>query len=601
MTRQLEAGRNGFVRNLAMRQARSGHQVRAVALEATAPFAPVREMRDGVEIRRIPFLGSARYPIAPAVLRHIGDADIVHVHALDFFTDFLSLTRFLHGRRLVLSTHGERGSGLLSPLKRLYFSTVTRLMLTGYDAVVTDDAQDGRIFQHVRKQGMVEIGQSLDIRKFAGLSQRAGRTIIYFGRLAPNKGLEVALRWFLQFSAKHPGWTFVIAGRPAGVEGAALQAEIDLLDLADRVTIHESPTDAELSTLIARSKVFVSAASYEGLGIAAVEAASAGLYPVLSAIPAYERIVERLGYGTLIDFTDPKSWAEGDNRLVSDLKKFEEHATNEAIERAVSSFAWTDVADKYEQTYREVLGETRRRIGRVHVDVHDYDSATQFVARALRTRKPTMITFANAHTINVAARFPAMRQALERATVFNDGAGVDLASQILYQKRFPDNLNGTDFIPHVLRQPGLGALVYVLGSTPAVAKAAAEHIADRYPHVTVVGHHHGFFTAEEEADVARKVRASGANLVLVGMGQPRQEIWTATHLDQLPAATICVGALLDFMAGRITRAPASWRKHKLEWLYRLLKEPRRLAGRYLVGNFSFVVRVLYQRMLGYRV
>ena len=89
---------------------------------------------------------------------------------------------------------------------------------------------------------------------------------------------------------------------------------------------------------------------------------------------------------------------------MSDLKKFENSATEEGIQSAVSSFAWKDVADKYERTYREVLGVTRRRTGRVHLDVHIYDSATDFIVRAAHARESTMVTFANAHTINVAAR-----------------------------------------------------------------------------------------------------------------------------------------------------------------------------------------------------
>lgn len=610
ITRQFAPGVGGlenFVKDLALKQVRDGHDVRTVSLDrifnAKMPGQlPPREILRGIDIRRIPFFGGKRYPIAPSVLHYLDEADIVHVHAVDFFCDFLSFTRLLHRKRLVLTTHGGFfHTSFAQFLKKLYFGTVTRLSLTGYHAVIACSAEDARIFRHVRKEGVLEIQNAVDINKFANISGRAGSTIIYFGRLAPNKGLITTLRWFAQFIDTHADWNLIIAGQPMGVEIVDLQAEIDQLGVAERVTIVESPSDAELASLIAKSKLFVSASTYEGFGLAAVEAASAGLYPLLSSIPPYHAIVERLGFGTVIDFNDPASWAEGDARLVADLTMFEKTATDDVIQRAVSSFAWKDVADKYERTYREVMGLTRRRIGRVHVDVHTAQTAVDFIAGAAAARKPTMVTFANAHTVNVAAQYPEMEKALGQATVLNDGIGIDLGSRFLYREQFPENLNGTDFVPHLLSQPGLDLSVFVLGSTPEVARRAADHISQNFPTVTLVGYHHGFFGGDDDADICKTIRESGANLVLVGMGQPRQEIWTARHIEKLPAVVICVGALLDFMAGRVKRAPLGWRRWKLEWLYRLMLEPRRLTGRYLVGNVVFMARILYQRLSGYRV
>jgi len=610
VTRQFSPGVGGlenFVKDLALKQVDEGHHVRTVSLDRIfnskiPSLLPDVDNHRGIQIRRIPFFGTKRYPIAPTVLNYLDDADIVHVHAIDFFCDYLSFTRLLHRKKLVLTTHGGFfHTSFMQVFKRLYFETITRMTLTGYRAVIACSAEDARVFRQVRKEGVVEIQNAVDIGKFAGVSERSGKTIIYFGRLAPNKGLITTLQWFAHFLKSQTGWDLIIAGQPMGVELAELQAEIEKQGIVGSVTIVESPSDEELSALISRSKLFVSASTYEGFGLAAVEAASAGLYPLLSSIPPYHAIVERLGYGTLFDFADPQSWDDGDSRLMNDLKKFENGATDEAIQSAVSSFAWKDVADKYERTYREVLGLTRRRIGRVHVDVHSYDSATDFIVRAAEAREPTMVTFANAHTINVAARYPQMEKALESATVLNDGVGVDLASKILYKEKFPDNLNGTDFVPHLLAKAGGTLSVFVLGSTPEIARAAADQIAQKFPAVTVAGYHHGFFGGDEDANICGIIRESGANLVLVGMGQPRQEIWASRYYAEITGVTICVGALLDFIAGRFKRAPMSWQQNKLEWLYRLIQEPRRLTGRYLVGNVMFVGRIVAQRIAGYRV
>jgi alpha-1,3-mannosyltransferase len=128
-----------------------------------------------------------------------------------------------------------------------------------------------------------------------------------------------------------------------------------------------------------------------------------------------------------------------------------------------------------------------------------------------------------------------------------------------------------------------------------VAEEAANAL-ERSHGISVVGTHHGFFAAEEEDEIAAAIRNSGAQLVLVGMGNPRQEIWAARHIRAIKVPILCVGAFLDFSAGRISRAPALMRAMRLEWIYRLVLEPRRMAKRYVTGNLSFLFAVLCQRL-----
>ena len=118
-------GLENFVQQLAGRQAATGHAVRVVTLNKvfgsvdSAPL-PATERIDGVEVVRVPYRGSQRYSIAPAVLKAVRDADIVHVHAVDFFADFLALTRFLHRKPMVLTTHGGFfHTGFAQRLKRI--------------------------------------------------------------------------------------------------------------------------------------------------------------------------------------------------------------------------------------------------------------------------------------------------------------------------------------------------------------------------------------------------------------------------------------------------------------------------------------------------
>ncbi|GAA3430789.1 WecB/TagA/CpsF family glycosyltransferase [Kutzneria kofuensis] len=216
------------------------------------------------------------------------------------------------------------------------------------------------------------------------------------------------------------------------------------------------------------------------------------------------------------------------------------------------------------------------------------------VSRLVDEPGPRTLVYANAHSVNLSRSDARYRACLAKADlVLNDGSGLALAARV-GGRRFPANLNGTDFTPEVLRlaaRRGLG--VYLLGGRAGVAAAAAERLSRTVPGLRVVGHHHGYLTTGQSREVARQIWETGADIVLVAMGNPRQELWLAEHLPATGAALgVAVGAFLDFAAERVPRAPKWMRQAGIEWLYRLGREPRRLFARYVVGNPLFVARVL---------
>ncbi|WP_319804479.1 WecB/TagA/CpsF family glycosyltransferase [Nocardioides malaquae] len=214
------------------------------------------------------------------------------------------------------------------------------------------------------------------------------------------------------------------------------------------------------------------------------------------------------------------------------------------------------------------------------------------LARALDEGRRLAVAFLNAHASNVAASQPRFARALDEALVLNDGVGVDLASRRLHGSPFPENLNGTDFVPRLLAELVEPRRLFLLGGRPGVAEAAAEVLAQRAPQHRVVGTRDGYFTDDEAAAVAAEVAASGAEVVLVAMGNPRQELFVAEHGAATGATLLLsVGALLDFLSGRVERAPARVQRWRLEWVYRLALEPGRMWRRYLVGNVRFLLRL----------
>lgn len=595
-------GLETFVAMLAQEQRRIGHDVRVVTLDRVfdgdGARLPASEVVEGVPVERVRWRGSHRYPLAPAVLRRTGDADLIHVHGVDSLLDMLAASRLLHRKPILLSTHGGFfHTGSAQRFKRLFFATVTRWSLMGVRAVLASSTQDRDRFARLWPSRTFLVENGVDLDKFRGMARAGARTIIYFGRIAPNKEVPRLLRWFAALLAVEPEWRLIVAGKPMGVTLTQLADEATRLSIDHGVEFHSTPDDATLRSLIARSSVYACASSYEGFGLAAVEAASAGLYPVLSDIAPFRRTLERIGFGATVDFTatpDPDAFlAEWARFTAAPLSA-------DMIRERVSCFAWDGVAQRIEQITRRVLGEGSRRIGRIDVATLSQDRAVAAVLNAIDARKPLLVAFANAHTVNTARRSPALEEALRDALVLNDGIGVEIASRLLYGQRFPANLNGTDFTPALLAALPGPRRVFLVGSAPGVAEQAGRRMAAMHRNVTVVGTHHGFFASGDEEALAQRIIASGADLVLVGMGNPRQEIWARANLARLGMPILCVGALFDFTAGAVSRAPAWIRRLRAEWVYRLAREPRRMAGRYLLGNAVFLVGVAGQWLRGER-
>ncbi|RYF35508.1 MAG: glycosyltransferase [Comamonadaceae bacterium] len=223
------------------------------------------------------------------------------------------------------------------------------------------------------------------------------------------------------------------------------------------------------------------------------------------------------------------------------------------------------------------------------------EDAIRDIVEAVNAKSCRVFAFCNMHTFNLARRSSSLAQALGKATVFNDGLGIDIASRILFGSKFPENLNGTDLTPALLARFGQPVSIYLVGSAPGVAESAAEALATRFPAVTIAGCQHGFFDASEDNRVADEIRAANADLVLVGMGNPRQELWATNISERAGAVVLCVGAYIDFAAGRFSRAPAWVRRLRCEWAYRLVLEPSRMWRRYFGGAPPFLLSVLSEK------
>ncbi len=210
---------------------------------------------------------------------------------------------------------------------------------------------------------------------------------------------------------------------------------------------------------------------------------------------------------------------------------------------------------------------------------------------------PSRLFYVNAHTLNLAVEDQEFAGVLRRGDLLlNDGVGVSWAARVA-GFRFIHNLEGSDFNPLILDLAAQrGWKVFFLGGRPGVTEVAAENLTRRFPELRVVGTAHGYLDEAESTWVTGEVKQSGAEVLMVGMGSPLQEMWMEEHLEASGVRLgIAVGGFFDFESGRVPRAPRWMNRAGLEWSYRLAVEPRRLWRRYLVGNPRFIARVVSHR------
>jgi N-acetylglucosaminyldiphosphoundecaprenol N-acetyl-beta-D-mannosaminyltransferase len=222
--------------------------------------------------------------------------------------------------------------------------------------------------------------------------------------------------------------------------------------------------------------------------------------------------------------------------------------------------------------------------------------AVDWMVTAAAADDKRLIYFVNPDCLNIAWRDAEYRDALLHADcVLPDGIGIHLGCRMLSQA-LRANVNGTDLFPLLCAAAaGAGLPLFLLGARPGIARAVADNMRARYPELVIAGTRDGYFEAGEESAVIDEINGSGARILLVAFGAPRQELWLRRCRGRLAVpVSMGVGGLFDFYSGRIPRAPIWMREMGLEWAYRLLQEPGRMWRRYVIGNPLFLLRVRQQ-------
>lgn len=224
------------------------------------------------------------------------------------------------------------------------------------------------------------------------------------------------------------------------------------------------------------------------------------------------------------------------------------------------------------------------------IDRVDFAGALEVCEKAIRTRQ-----FAQHMAINVAKLMamrddPTLRRAVERCELVTaDGQAIVWASRLL-KDPVPERVAGIDLMQRLLaRAATSGYRIYILGAKREVLEAAVRRIGDQYPGISIAGYRDGYFEEAETTEVAAEIAAARPDILFVAMSSPRKEYFLARHGRTVGAPFVMgVGGAVDVIAGATRRAPLVMQRLGVEWLYRLMQEPRRLAKRYVATNSRFL-------------
>ena len=242
----------------------------------------------------------------------------------------------------------------------------------------------------------------------------------------------------------------------------------------------------------------------------------------------------------------------------------------------------------------------------VKLRVSDYNGALQLVKNAIETGNQIRMNLCNVHVTMVAQSMPELMAALNHpsAMTFPDGMPLVWAMRS-WGAKIKDRVYGPDFFELCMSESvELGFKHFLYGSTDETLKKLESNLKNKFENIDICDSYSPPFrqlTSDEEKEVISKINDSGANIVWIGLGAPKQEIFVDKIAEKLNApVVVAIGAAFDFHAGTVKQAPDWLQDHGLEWLYRLVQEPKRLWFRYCYYNPLFVVKYLWERIRGKR-
>jgi alpha-1,3-mannosyltransferase len=347
-------GLENYVFHLAKQQINSGHVVTVLTLNKSFvnnSTYPNKDSISKINIIRIPYFGSHKYPIAISVIKYLKSFDIIHVHAIDFFADFLALTKLLHKKKLILTTHGGFfHTKKNSFLKKIFFNTITRYTLKKYSVIIACSSNDFNTFSKISKN-VTLINNGVDVEKYSIIPKNVEKgTLLTVGRIDLHKGIDKLILTISRLIEKGIDARLEIVGPDSRNLISQLQQKAIDFKVEKKVKFIGKVDDIELTTIFSRAHLFVSASTYEGFGIAAVEAMASGTLCVLNNIPSFSEILDSNKFGRIVNFENTDEVVQN----IESLLNISESEYNELSKKAriyAENYNWNKISKKITALY----------------------------------------------------------------------------------------------------------------------------------------------------------------------------------------------------------------------------------------------------------
>lgn len=429
--------------------------------------------------------------------------------------------------------------------------------------------------------------------------------MISVGRLDTQKDPLLLLAAFARLRAEGRRVEWLVVGD--GVLRAEMQRTVASAGLVAGVHFLGLRSPAQIAELLRAADVYALSSAYEGMPMALLEALGCGLPAAVTDVGEVRRVVHPGLNGAIATGRDEKAMAQALAEVLDNAAFWRGVPASTAVAAYQPAKVLVAAYDNYRRLGAEharmrhaahaarAVGAGRGAHGLViglPVDVLDRTSVSARIVAWAKNRESRTVCFVNVHSAVHAARHESHRLALLGADmVAPDGAPI--AWTLRYKGfRNQQRVDGPGMMWRLCADAMVaGVKIGLYGSSPSTLQALREQLNVSFPELQIAYAYSPPFrelTDDEESAVCSDIAGSGAGLLFVGLGCPKQEYWMARHRGIIPAVMLGVGAAFEFHAGTVSRAPEWLCEHGLEWLHRLLTQPRRLWRRYLFSNSMFL-------------
>ncbi len=354
-------GLENYVKNLASQQIEQDNDVTVLTLNRSfstgEKLADEEVLENGIKIIRIPYFGKTKYPIAFKVLKYLKPYHVINVHAVDFFIDFLAVTKFIHRKKLVLTTHGgffhTKWAG---GLKKIFFNVVTRTTIKAYRLVIGCSDNDVNIFKKITKK-IIKVENGVNVQGLSKIKKEiTPGLLIYVGRIDIHKRVDLLIRVAEKLIARGNKIELKIIGPDWKNLSPELSSLAENLKIKDMVTFTGPVSDEELANLFSKAHLFLSASEYEGFGMSAIEALATGTLTILHTNNSFVKLLANKEFGALSDFSD----TDKTSRIIEDFlrKKQDEYTQLSHSGRDYAfEFDWGKVAKVITDLYSKATNK----------------------------------------------------------------------------------------------------------------------------------------------------------------------------------------------------------------------------------------------------